>query len=369
MYAVNEGIVSTSQPGIGKDVSSSFGETKAGRFNWGIIAAVLLPVVILFIAVIVLILINMRSEPDNIIPSSSEIRWEELASLPVSNSGMAVAVVENNIYSIGGETESGITNRLEKYDPQADKWVSKAPKPTSAADIGAAVIGNLIYVPGGVTESGKIVDALEIYDPRSDSWFTGAPVPRALSSYAIAAYEGKLYLFGGWDGDNYLSQVFEYDPEEDAWQEKTPLPSARRDASAVSTSGNIYVIGGYDGSKALDNVDIYTPSIDKESEYPWRSAVPLPAGRFAMEAVEITGVIYVVGGENGSEQALSPVSYRIQEQTWQILANSSNDEWTKMGLASIGPEIYAVGGERNGQLSDFTLAYQVLYITVLPIVP
>ena len=95
----------------------------------------------------------------------------------------------------------------------------------------------------------------------------------------------------------------------------------------------------------------------------------MPAGRFAMEAVEIAEEIYVVGGENDSEQALSPISYRIQEQTWQILADSANEKWTDLGLASVGPKIYAFGGELNGQLTDNTLAYQVLYITVLPIVP
>jgi N-acetylneuraminic acid mutarotase len=109
--------------------------------------------------------------------------------------------------------------------------------------------------------------------------------------------------------------------------------------------------------------------MDKGSEYPWRSAKPLPAGRFAMEAVEIAEVIYIVGGENETQQPMSPISYHIQEQTWQTLVDSSNEKWTNLGLASVGPKIYAIGGERNGQLSENTLAYQVLYITVLPIVP
>jgi len=369
MYAVNEGIISIS-PDSGEDIpGSKIGETSKNHVNWGIVAALLLPIVVLFIVVVVLILINTRSEPAPIVPSDPEIRWEELASLPASQTSMAVAVIDNQIYSIAGKSEGVISNLGVKYVPQENKWERIPPKPTAVTDIGAAVIGNLIYVPGGLMQTGEVFTGLEIYDPRSGVWTAGTPVPVPVSSYAIAAYEGKLYLFGGWDGEDYLDQVLEYDPEEDRWEEKTPLPSGRRNASAVSSGGSIYVIGGYGGEEALADVDIYTPSLDKGSEDPWRSAASLPEGRYGLGSVEISDVIYVIGGESRGGQELSPLSFSTQDQTWQKLIDQNPRKWTYLGLASLGPKIYAIGGVVNNLPSKQTSAYQLLYITVLPIVP
>lgn len=53
--------------------------------------------------------------------------------------GMAVAVLNDLIYVIGGQiNDTTITDIVEVYDPIQDKWQSKAPIPTKRSDACAA---------------------------------------------------------------------------------------------------------------------------------------------------------------------------------------------------------------------------------------
>ncbi|PIW19901.1 MAG: hypothetical protein COW33_04065, partial [Anaerolineae bacterium CG17_big_fil_post_rev_8_21_14_2_50_57_27] len=79
-------------------------------------------------------------------PVAAPQRWQELADLPTARSGLAVAVYENQIYAIGGETAQGVTGVMEQYDVATDTWITLTPKPVPVADINAAVIGGKIYI-------------------------------------------------------------------------------------------------------------------------------------------------------------------------------------------------------------------------------
>ena len=86
------------------------------------------------------------------------------------------------------------------------------------------VLGGLIYVPGGRLASGEMTNVLEVYNPYQDTWSRKAPLPEAVSGYALVAFEGGLYLFGGWDGNKALADVYAYDPGLDQWEARADLP-------------------------------------------------------------------------------------------------------------------------------------------------
>jgi N-acetylneuraminic acid mutarotase len=155
-----------------------------------------------------------------------------------------VATYENYLYAIAGQTATGVTGALERFDTAEGLWAPLAAKPLAAADVGAAVIGGQIFVPGGRLASGEISSVLEVYDPRSDQWERRSDLPGPVSAYAVAAFEGRLYLFGGWDGENYSATVYIYDPANDVWDIGTPMPTARGFGGAAVAGGRIYVVGG-----------------------------------------------------------------------------------------------------------------------------
>jgi DNA-binding CsgD family transcriptional regulator len=299
-------------------------------------------------------------------PIPTLTRWEEKAPLLTARSGLAVAVYENQIYAIGGESLNGVTGVVEKYDPTSNSWTTLTPKPAPVADINAAVIGGRVYVPGGRLASGQPTNLLEIYDPRLDQWKQGAALPIPLSGYAMSAFEGKIYLFGGWDGKQYLASMYEYNPDTDAWTARTPMPTARRYASAAVANGKIYVIGGEAGADALAVNEAYVPEKDRVGQIPWESHTSMPEGRFKMGITSVADIIHVVGGE-GEKELLLPLEYFPQQDEWRYFEASSSQPWSGLGLAVAGTNLYAVGGEGNHIPIARHEAYQAIYTIAIPV--
>jgi hypothetical protein len=297
-------------------------------------------------------------------PVAAPQRWQELADLPTARSGLAIAVYENQIYAIGGETTQGVTGVMEQYDVAADTWIMLTSKPVPVADINAAVIGGKIYIPGGRLASGGVTDILESYDPRRDLWERQAPLPIALSGYTLVAFEGKLYVCGGWNGQKFLASVYEYDPDQDNWIERMPMPTARGFAGAAITGGSIYVIGGYDGKESLAVNEEYLPERDT-----WSRRAPLPVGRHAFGIASIAEFIYVVGGEGETGSSLIPLQYFPQQDQWQEFEVPFSQRWSHLGLVSLQTQLYGMGGRWNGIPVAQNLSYQAIYIITIPIFP
>jgi Kelch motif len=304
-------------------------------------------------------------------PSSTTtvVRWKRLTDMPTVRSGLAVAVYENIIYAIGGETLQSVTGVVESYNPETNSWQKKSPMPLAVADVSAAVIGGRIYVPGGRLASGKVTNILEVYDPRQDHWAQGAILPIAISAYAMVAFEGKLYLFGGWDGNQYRDSVFVYDPSRDAWSTRTHMPTIRGFAGAAVIGEKIFVVGGYNGTTALAVSEVYYPDRDESTDIPWDKVENLPEGRYAMGSSSLTDVIYLVGGKGDTKATLSPLLYNPQVNSWETFEMPPLHIGDSLGLVSLGNYLYAIGGRSTQETTNYTLSYQAIYTILIPFAP
>jgi DNA-binding CsgD family transcriptional regulator len=304
------------------------------------------------------------------LPASNESsRIETLASMPTPRSGLAVVVFENAIYAIAGESSSGVTGVVERFDPTDDTWQMLSPKELPVSDVKAALLGGKIYVPGGRLASGAPTDALEIYDPGQNRWSRGPSLPQPISGYSIVSYEGKLYLFGGWDGKKYLNKVFAFDPERSSWSAKTPMRVPRAFSGAAVANGKIYVMGGFDGKQAYNLNEVYQPNLDNGSAKPWSEAQPLPERRFGMGIVSIAEVIYLIGGQVPEEKEYKSLLFVPQIEEWQPVDFLNTDHLIDLGLASVGVKIYALGGQRDQVPTGQNLSYQAMFLTVFPVMP
>ena len=294
-------------------------------------------------------------------------RWQERAAMPTARSGLAVAVYENQIYAIGGETAQGVTGVMEQYDVAADTWIMLTSKPVPVADINAAVIGGKIYIPGGRLASGGVTDVLESYDPRRGQWERHAPLPVALSGYALVAFEGQLYVFGGWDGQKFLASVYEYAPDQDKWFERWPMPTARGFAGAAIAGGSIYVIGGTAGEKALAVNEEYVPERDTGEENPWTSRAPMPEARFAMGIASIADIIHIVGGD-GQAGTFHAFEYFPQRDEWQSFEFPVTELWHGPGVGVVETNLHTFGGVRASASAPTRqhLVYQAIYTIFIP---
>src|SRR5262249_10090096 len=105
---------------------------------------------------------------------------------------MGCAVFNDNIYVFGGEDQSGAQLAdVAMYDPVTDTWTPKARMPTARAGLAVAVVNDKIYAiggyKGGTVFSTGVFGTVEEYDPITDTWNTrlAMPTPRARFAAAV----------------------------------------------------------------------------------------------------------------------------------------------------------------------------------------
>lgn len=253
-------------------------------------------------------------------PGSSDVTgdtgarvWVAQAAMQVSRAGFGMASYDGKIHTIGGSTPDGVTDSVERYDPQSDTWTRLADLPTPTANMQAVVIGGKIYVAGGSLASGAVSDQVERYDPVQDRWSSIPPLPAPRSRYAAAALDGKLYLFGGWDGDTYCDTVWMYDPDERLWEERTPMPDARAGLSATVQGNTIHLLGGENQQGVLALHQAYNPVQDQAGGQPWSGLPPLPRAIAQPASVAVLSNIYTFDPASGNL-----FIYKTDTETWEV---------------------------------------------------
>jgi hypothetical protein len=245
----------------------------------------------------------------------------------------AAATSDGTIYVFGGSNGSA-GNHAETYTTSTNKWANLSNLPTSRYYLGEAVGSDgLVYAIGGQTNSTWLA-TVEAYSPSAAKWYCSTSVsgctstptppvalPTARSRFGIVAVGSLIYVIGGQTGSSSYTNVVEaYNPSTRTWTCSTgdtasgcssttlaPMPTARTTRAAAGSNGIIYAIGGYNGSSYLSYVEAYNPTTNS-----WEcssgdsaggcSATPLtamPTARAYMGlATGSDGNIYAIGGHN-----------------------------------------------------------------------
>jgi N-acetylneuraminic acid mutarotase len=228
-------------------------------------------------------------------------RWETKASISQGNFGVVAAVVNGKIYAIGGWTGgNNVLSTVEEYDPINDKWTKKANMPTARTWVSTAVVDGIIYAIGGVDSTGHFTSVVEAYNPVTNQWSRKANMPLS-SDCLIAVVDGKVYAMGfeefvGNICCNYKSDVYEYDPVTDTWVRKADIPTARVAISVDAIDGKIYAVGGMTSEHPIiktSKVEIYNPKTNT-----WDKGIDLINARAFHVSALIDGRIYIIGGVN-----------------------------------------------------------------------
>jgi len=284
--------------------------------------------------------------------------------MPLARSQLAAVSYARQIYAIGGQTVSGITGQVTRFDPVQQVWETLAAKPLPVAEVQAAVLGGRIYVPGGRTEEG-ISRVLEVYNPDTDQWERRADLPTPRSAYGLIAFEGELILIGGWDGARYVADILAYDPETNRWRVAGALPSARGRLGATVAGGEIYVIGGTDDQRVFAD----TLMLRWGDTIEWKTLTPLPVPQFNLTLANVGEAIFAVGGASADEAQSGDIwQYLPQQDRWDKLTTTSSlIVPSKLGVVGSGSNLWLIGGE-NEQPTASVTAYQVFFTLFIPVV-
>jgi N-acetylneuraminic acid mutarotase len=134
------------------------------------------------------------------------------------------------------------------------------------------------------------------------------------------------------------------------WATKTGMPTARWATAVGVLNGIIYVIGGSNGTGNLATVEAYDPATDS-----WATKTPMPTARSLPTAAVVNGIIYVIGGISSSPLATAE-AYNPVTDTWTTEATMPTALYN-MTATAVNGKVYAFGGTSTGVAVNFTYAY------------
>ena len=228
--------------------------------------------------------------------------WRSLPPLPAAYPAVenpTVVALGGALYVAGGATDafSGAVANLARFDPATQAWTSLAPLPAPRAGAAGQAIGGKLYVAGGMDAAGSSRRELFVYDPAANAWSALALLATPRDNAMSASVAGKLYLFGGrtrlasgFPDNGTLASAEVYDPLANAWRAIAPLPTGRRTGNAVAVNGRIVVFGG-EGAGTFAQTELYDPASDS-----WRTLEPMPSARHGAVAGRLGNGIFVIAG-------------------------------------------------------------------------
>ena len=164
----------------------------------------------------------------------------------------------------------------------------------------------------------------------------------------------KVMLAIGGQAPKAVRSVECYSFKEDRWTHLSDMPVRRCRCGVAVVRGMVYAVGGFNGSLRVRTVDVYDPVRDA-----WSSAPNMSARRSTLGVAVLNDCIYAVGGFDGSTGLssaevldLSVASPTLQpsylentprKRDWRSIQPMSTRR-SSVGVGVLGGLIYAVGG-------------------------
>jgi N-acetylneuraminic acid mutarotase len=278
--------------------------------------------------------------------------WTTKTSMQVARSSLGAAVVNDQIYAIGGvlDPPSWIqcTNINEKYNPALNTWIFKASMPTARASFAIVAFNNKIYCIGGTTgvKNGQYVasEANEVYDPQIDTWTTKASIPTPRVGVTASVVEGKIYLIGG---NSNITEV--YDPATDKWTTKASIPvkpalTTIWSCTSAVIDEKIHIFGAFPYSNSHQ---VYNPKTDS-----WNIEAPIIQGYYLASASTTAGVkspeaIYVFAVDSTwwdlGPPNFTSLHYDPVRQSWREISCMPTPR-VNVAVAVVDDLVYVIGG-------------------------
>jgi N-acetylneuraminic acid mutarotase len=184
--------------------------------------------------------------------------WEQKASLPVGIGAATVQEYGGRIYLFGGVAEDGKLNRdVLSYDHVFDKWSKVSELPTLREHLSSAVLNGEIYIIGGRTSGFESnLNLVEIYNPLKNSWRLGPQLQVKRGGHASVVFGDAIYVFGGERNEGTIEEVEKLTLEKNTWETVSKMPNPRHGLTALPAENGIHVItGGRRPGLSISNIN------------------------------------------------------------------------------------------------------------------
>lgn len=276
-----------------------------------------------------------------------ELPWGLTNAPSVARSEMASVVSGGRLYSAGGNTGAATIASAQAFNPLSGTWITVSGLPFGNRRSSMVAHDGMLYMLGGMNAAGASHGNCLRYEAGMNSWSAIAPMP-ARWGHASAYFNGKIYVFGGYANASMtpMTTTSVYDIASDSWSDGSPLPTWRALMQAREVGGRIYVMGGSASGPLTAVNEAYDPTADS-----WTTLAALPGGRANYGAVadDARGRIYVMGGETiGATNTC--LQYEVAANSW-VQINSMNQARHSFAAGLIGGKIYISQGMGAANLS------------------
>jgi len=243
---------------------------------------------------------------------------------------------------------------------------------TTRSDAASFIIGNNGFVFGGYDGDKRLSD-LWMMNPDNDTWTQmanladfGGVARNSASAFAIGT---NGYIGLGFDGNDYLKDFWQYNSLTNSWTRKADFEgSARYGAVGFALDGKGYMGTGYD-DKFQNDIYRYDPSADT-----WTLTGALGKKRVNATAFVYNNTAYVLGGSRDGAAVPEFEKFTSATQTWSDLEKMSDatsegfdDNYDNLAreypcvfviASKEGPDkAYMTCGQRGGTLLNDTWEY------------
>lgn len=183
-------------------------------------------------------------------------------------------------------------------------------------------------------------------------------VPSRRFGYVSVVHSNKFFLFGGFDGSQWLNDMYEFDFATKTWTEINAggtLPSVRSCPAWAKDDTHVYIQGGYDGVER--KADFFACDL---ATYTWTEMPCLgtpPSPRYFHSCCLYANKMYLFGGYSGNERLADMYAYDFETNHWSEVDCTNGD--APSGRSSLVAQVYEnslyIFGGYNGVtvLNDF----------------
>ncbi|MEN1784521.1 MAG: PKD domain-containing protein [Bacteroidota bacterium] len=208
--------------------------------------------------------------------------WIQGPEIPVERRRGSTGLVQydGQFYIIGGNTrghDGGYVPWLDRFDPQTGTWTVLPDAPRARDHFQAALIDDEIYAVGGRLSGGigtvfaPVIAEVDIYNITTGEWSTLSSeqnLPTARGGSATSVLDNKIVVMGGEveaepvygvTTTGALAVTEQFDPTTQEWSRLPDMNFRRHGTQAIVSGGGIITTAGSDilGGKPQKNMEFY----------------------------------------------------------------------------------------------------------------
>lgn len=247
--------------------------------------------------------------------------WTIVANCPTPTYLGASTLYNGNLYSIGGNTDSGLGTEVTRYDVAANSWTTIASMPANRVVAACAALSSGIYVIGGSDGTNGSTNVYK-YSYTTNGWTLVTSLPAAITWGKAVGYQDSLiYLAGGVLNNIAINSVYVYNINTYNWRTVTNLPDSVF-GGGFALVGNKLVYGcGATLSELPLKTYIGTISPTNRAQVTWTTGANfpgIPAYKFDAAPWGLDKIIMATGDQGNWSPISQCYTYNLTTNTWAV---------------------------------------------------